>query len=269
MEPNMFCYQCQETAKGTGCILKGVCGKESHTAQAMDLLLFVVRGVSVVADVLRKADCPVSEEVNIFVTDALFCTITNANFDDESILKRVDKGITMRNGLIQEAKHNKVLLPKVDELTWQGTRDDYAGKAKTVGVLREQNEDLRSLKELLVYGLKGMAAYLEHVMRLGFNDDTVHVFMQRALATIAVESLSAEEWVKLVLEAGEFGVKTMALLDAANTGTYGNPEITKVNIGVKNRPGILISGHDLKDMEELLKQTEGTGIDVYLSLIHI
>ena len=259
----MFCYQCQETAKGTGCILKGVCGKESHTAQAMDLLLFVVRGISVVADTLRKADCPVSEEVNVFVTDALFCTITNANFDDESILKRVDKGIIMRNGLIQEAEHNKVFLPKVDELTWQGTRDDYAEKAKTVGVLREQDEDLRSLKELLVYGLKGMAAYLEHAMRLGFNDDTVHVFMQRALATIAVESLSAEEWVKLVLEAGEFGVKTMALLDAANTGTYGNPEITKVNIGVKNRPGILISGHDLKDMEELLKQTEGTGVDVY------
>ncbi len=263
MESNMFCYQCQETAKGTGCILKGVCGKESHTAQAMDLLLFVVRGISVVADTLRKADCPVSEEVNVFVTDALFCTITNANFDDESILKRVDKGIIMRNGLIQEAEHNKVFLPKVDELTWQGTRDDYAEKAKTVGVLREQDEDLRSLKELLVYGLKGMAAYLEHAMRLGFNDDTVHVFMQRALATIAVESLSAEEWVKLVLEAGEFGVKTMALLDAANTGTYGNPEITKVNIGVKNRPGILISGHDLKDMEELLKQTEGTGVDVY------
>ena len=229
----------------------------------MDLLLFVVRGISVVADTLRKADCPVSEEVNVFVTDALFCTITNANFDDESILKRVDKGIIMRNGLIQEAEHNKVFLPKVDELTWQGTRDDYAEKAKTVGVLREQDEDLRSLKELLVYGLKGMAAYLEHAMRLGFNDDTVHVFMQRALATIAVESLSAEEWVKLVLEAGEFGVKTMALLDAANTGTYGNPEITKVNIGVKNRPGILISGHDLKDMEELLRQTEGTGIDVY------
>ena len=263
MEPNMFCYQCQETAKGTGCILKGVCGKESHTAQAMDLLLFVVRGISVVADTLRKADSPVSEEVNIFVTDALFCTITNANFDDESILKRVDRGLALRNGLIQEAKHNKVFLPQVDELTWQGTRDDYAEKAKTVGVLREQNEDLRSLKELLVYGLKGMAAYLEHAMRLGFNDDTVHVFMQRALATIAVESLSAEEWVKLVLEAGEFGVKTMALLDAANTGTYGNPEITKVNIGVKNRPGILISGHDLKDMEELLRQTEGTGIDVY------
>ena len=172
MEPNMFCYQCQETAKGTGCILKGVCGKESHTAQAMDLLLFVVRGISVVADTLRKADSPVSEEVNIFVTDALFCTITNANFDDESILKRVDRGLALRNGLIQEAKHNKVFLPQVDELTWQGTRDDYAEKAKTVGVLREQNEDLRSLKELLVYGLKGMAAYLEHAMRLGFNDDT-------------------------------------------------------------------------------------------------
>ena len=130
MESNMFCYQCQETAKGTGCILKGVCGKESHTAQAMDLLLLVVRGISVVADTLRKADCPVSEEVNVFVTDALFCTITNANFDDESILKRVDKGIIMRNGLIQEAEHNKVFLPKVDELTWQGTRDDMPKKRR-------------------------------------------------------------------------------------------------------------------------------------------
>ena len=263
METNMFCYQCQETAKGIGCTLKGVCGKESHTAQAMDLLLFVVRGISVVADAMRKADYPVSEEVNSFVTDALFCTITNANFDDESILKRVDKGIALRNQLIQDAKNNQVFLPEVDELTWKGKRTDYAEKAKTVGILRESNEDLRSLKELLTYGLKGMAAYLEHAMRLGFNDETIHIFMQRALATIACRSLSADEWVQLVLEAGGFGVKTMALLDAANTGTYGNPEITKVNIGVKNRPGILISGHDLKDMEELLKQTEGTGVDVY------
>ncbi|WP_300704330.1 hydroxylamine reductase [Bacteroides sp.] len=263
METNMFCYQCQETAKGIGCTLKGVCGKESHTAQAMDLLLFVVRGISVVTDAMRRADYPVSEEVNSFVTDALFCTITNANFDDESILKRIDKGIVLRDQLIQYAKKNQVFLPGVDELTWQGKRADYAEKAKTVGVLREQNEDLRSLKELLTYGLKGMAAYLEHAMRLGFNDDTIHVFIQRALATIAYRSLSADEWVQLVLEAGGFGVKTMALLDTANTSTYGNPEITKVNIGVKNRPGILISGHDLKDMEELLKQTEGTGVDVY------
>ncbi len=263
METNMFCYQCQETAKGIGCTLKGVCGKESHTAQAMDLLLFVVRGISVAADAMRKSDYPVSEEVNTFVTDALFCTITNANFDDESILKRVDKGIALRNQLIQDANRHQLFLPEVDELTWQGKRADYAEKANTVGILRESDEDLRSLKELLTYGLKGMAAYLEHAMRLGFNDDTIHVFIQRALAAIACRSLSADEWVQLVLEAGAFGVKTMALLDTANTGTYGNPEITKVNIGVKNRPGILISGHDLKDMEELLKQTEGTGIDVY------
>ncbi len=263
MEMNMFCYQCQETAKGVGCTLKGVCGKEDHTAQAMDLLMFVTRGVSVAADALRNADCPISEEVDCFVTDALFCTITNANFDDESIFQRVDKGLILRNQLINEAQKKNVSLATIDELTWQGTRADYAEKAKTVGVMRETNEDLRSLKELLTYGLKGMAAYLEHAMRLGFNDDSIHAFMQSALTAIACRSLSADEWVKWVLEAGGFGVKTMALLDSANTKTYGNPEITKVNIGVKNRPGILISGHDLKDMEQLLKQTEGTGVDVY------
>lgn len=263
MEMNMFCYQCQEAAKGLGCTLKGVCGKESHTAQAMDLLLFVTRGVSVAADVLRKGNVSVSEEVDVFVTEALFCTITNANFDDESILARVDKGLELRRELITEARNKELALPEVDEVSWQGTRLDYAEKAKTVGVLREQNEDIRSLKELLTYGLKGMAAYLEHAMRLGFNDQEIHAFMQHALAAIACSFLSAEEWTQMVLETGTFGVKTMALLDAANTGSYGNPEITKVNIGVQNRPGILISGHDLKDMEELLKQTEGTGVDVY------
>ena len=185
MEMNMFCYQCQETAKGVGCMLKGVCGKESHTAQAMDLLLlFVVRGVSVVTDALRKAGCPVPGEADVFVVDALFSTITNANFDDESILQRVDKGLALRNRLMDEAKRNNVFLPEVDELSWQGTRADYAEKAKSVGVLREPDEDLRSLKELLTYGLKGMAAYLEHAMRLGFNDNDIHVFMQHALATI-------------------------------------------------------------------------------------
>lgn len=263
METNMFCYQCQETAKGNACTLKGVCGKESHTAQAMDLLMFAVKGVSIVADALRKAGYPVSEEVNVFVTDALFCTITNANFDDESILKRIDKGIILRDRLIGEARKNQVSLPETDELSWQGMRGGYADKAGTVGVLQEPDEDLRSLKELLAYGLKGMAAYLEHAMRLGFNDESIHVFTQRALAAIACRSLSADEWVQWVLETGSWGVKTMALLDEANTGTYGNPEITKVNIGVKNRPGILISGHDLKDMERLLEQTEGTGVDVY------
>ena len=263
MEAKMFCYQCQETMKGTGCILKGVCGKESHTVKAMDLLMFVVRGISVVTDEFRNAGHPVAAEVNRFVVDALFCTITNANFDDESILNRVDKGMILRNRLIEEAKEKGISLPEIDELQWQGGRDEYASKAESVGVLREPDIDLRSLKELMTYGLKGMAAYLEHAMRLGYDDASIHTFMQHALAATATKSLPAGEWVKMVLQTGEYGVKTMALLDKANTERYGNPEMTKVNIGVGKRPGILISGHDLKDMEELLKQTEGTGVDVY------
>ena len=167
MEAKMFCYQCQETMKGTGCILKGVCGKESHTAKAMDLLMFVVRGISVVTDEFRNAGHPVAAEVNRFVVDALFCTITNANFDDESILNRVDKGMALRNRLIEEAKEKGISLPEINELQWQGGRDEYASKAESVGVLREPDIDLRSLKELMTYGLKGMAAYLEHAMRLG------------------------------------------------------------------------------------------------------
>ena len=263
MEAKMFCYQCQETMKGTGCILKGVCGKESHTAKTMDLLMFVVRGISVVTDEFRNAGHSVAAEVNRFVVDALFCTITNANFDDESILNRVDKGMALRNRLIEEAKEKGISLPEIDELQWQGGRDEYAAKAESVGVLRESDTDLRSLKELMTYGLKGMAAYLEHAMRLGYDDASIHTFMQHALAATATKSLPAGEWVKMVLQTGEYGVKTMALLDKANTERYGNPEMTKVNIGVGKRPGILISGHDLKDMEELLKQTEGTGVDVY------
>lgn len=263
MEAKMFCYQCQETMKGTGCILKGVCGKESHTAKAMDLLMFVVSGISVVTDEFRNAGHPVAAEVNRFVVDALFCTITNANFDDESILNRVDKGMALRNRLIEEAKEKGISLPEIDELQWQGGRDEYASKAESVGVLREPDIDLRSLKELMTYGLKGMAAYLEHAMRLGYDDASIHTFMQHALAATATKSLPAGEWVKMVLQTGEYGVKTMALLDKANTERYGNPEMTKVNIGVGKHPGILISGHDLKDMEELLKQTEGTGVDVY------
>lgn len=263
MEAKMFCYQCQEAAKGVGCTLKGVCGKESHTSQAMDLLLFVVRGVSTLSDCLRTAGEPENDKVNKFVIDALFCTITNANFDDESILKRVDKGLELRRILIGQASALGIKRPEVDELLWSGDRSEYETKGEQVGVLREANEDLRSLKELIVYGLKGMAAYLEHAMRLGYSDTSVHAFIQYALATIATKSLPADEWVGLVLKTGEYGVKVMALLDEANTGNYGNPEITEVNIGVGKRPGILISGHDLKDMEELLKQTEGTGVDVY------
>lgn len=264
MEGNMFCYQCQETAKGVGCVLKGVCGKNASTACSMDLLLFVVRGVSVAATALRRQSVDFDRNrVDVFVTDALFCTITNANFDEESILRRVEAGLELRNELVALAVQAGMALPQVDELTWNGSRTDFSDKAKTVGVLREPNVDVRSLKELLVYGLKGMAAYHEHAMRLGHSDESIHTFMQEALAHITADSLSADELVALVLRTGEVGVQTMALLDAANTGRYGHPEMTRVNIGVGKRPGILISGHDLRDLEDLLEQTEGTGIDVY------
>ena len=260
----MFCYQCQEAAKGVGCVLKGVCGKNASTACSMDLLLFVVRGVSVAATALRRQSVDFDRNrVDVFVTDALFCTITNANFDEESILRRVEAGLELRNELVALAVQAGMALPQVDELTWNGSRTDFSDKAKTVGVLREPNVDVRSLKELLVYGLKGMAAYHEHAMRLGYSDESIHTFMQEALAHITADSLSADELVALVLRTGEVGVQTMALLDAANTGRYGHPEMTRVNIGVGKRPGILISGHDLRDLEDLLEQTEGTGIDVY------
>lgn len=259
----MFCFQCQETAKGVGCTLKGVCGKDAGTARAMDLLLFVTTGVSIVADRLHAHGVDVRKEVDVFVVDALFSTITNANFDEESILQRVDQGLALRERLKQEAAQRGIALPAADEVNWQGNRTAYDAKARTVGVLREPNEDVRSLKELTIYGLKGMAAYLEHAVRLGYDDEQIQRFMQHTLAQLATETLNADELTALVLKTGEMGVQTMALLDKANTSTYGNPEVTKVNIGVRNRPGILISGHDLHDLEDLLKQTEGTGIDVY------
>lgn len=259
----MFCFQCQEAAKGIACTLKGVCGKNNTTSAAMDLLLFVVRGVSVVADVLHDNGMKADNETCGFVTDALFSTITNANFDEESILARVDKGLVLRNRLIQKAEEAGIALPKVDELSWQGSREIYKEKAQRVGVLRETDADLRSLKELVLYGLKGMAAYHEHAMRLGYNDEAIHAFMNHALRCMAENLLSVEEWLNLALQTGEYGVKVMALLDKANTERYGHPEITAVNIGTRQNPGILISGHDLHDIEELLKQTEGTGVDVY------
>jgi hydroxylamine reductase len=263
MENSMFCYQCQETSRGIGCVLKGVCGKNSSTSSAMDLLLFVVRGVSVVANSLRVKEQIVDPKVDGYIVDALFSTITNANFNDESILKRVDNGLQIRQELISQAEKAGIDLPSVDEVVWKGQRSEYEVKAKGVGVLREPNEDLRSLKELTLYGLKGMAAYLEHAMRLGYNDESIHAFIQSALADMTVKSMTADELIALVMRTGEVGVQTMALLDKANTESYGNPEITKVNIGVGKNPGILISGHDLHDIEDLLKQTEGTGVDVY------
>jgi hydroxylamine reductase len=264
MEENqMFCFQCQETAKGTGCVLKGVCGKNSSTSKYMDLLLFVTRGVSVATDLLRNNNKVVDKGVNNFVIDALFSTITNANFDDESILKRVRNGIVLRGQLITQLKNSNINVPDAYEISWSGDEATFDKTASIVGVLREKDEDLRSLKELIVYGLKGMAAYMEHAMRLGFDDDSLHVFIQKTLATIATKEMAVADWVSLVLETGNMGVKAMEMLDRANTTSYGNPEITKVNIGVSNKPGILISGHDLHDIEDLLKQTEGTGVDVY------
>lgn len=260
---NMFCFQCQESAKGTGCTLKGVCGKNDTTARAMDLLLFTVRGISIVATELRKNGKQPCDKLNTFVTDALFSTITNANFDDDSIYTRVDEGFIKRNKLIGQALEMGISLPEIDELKWNGTREQYDEKAAKVGVMREANEDIRSLKELIVYGLKGMAAYLEHANRLGHNDVSLHAFIQSTLATITVDNLSTEELITLVLKTGEMGVQTMALLDAANTSSYGHPEITSVSIGVRNNPGILISGHDLHDLEQLLEQTKDSGVDVY------
>lgn len=263
MEAKMFCFQCQEAAKGTGCTIKGVCGKDDETANRMDLLLFITKGVSVVATRLRNAGIEVSAHVDHFVVDALFSTITNANFDIESITKRIVNGLQLRDQLKEEAGRHGIQLPVIDELVWEGDESSFEGKALTVGVLREANPDIRSLKELIIYGLKGMAAYVEHAGNLGFEEEGLHQFIQYALAETLRKDLSAEQLTALVLETGSQGVKAMALLDKANTSSYGNPEITQVNIGVRNNPAILISGHDLKDMEELLAQTEGTGIDVY------
>lgn len=263
MNATMFCYQCQETAKGTGCTLKGVCGKESSTSAMMDMLLFTVRGVAVVAHELGKRQMNAPEEVDKFIIDALFSTITNANFDDASIIRRIHKGLALRDQLKALALQSELPLPLTDELTWEGIESEFASKAREVGVLREPNEDLRSLKELALYGIKGMAAYLEHAMRLGFEDSAVTAFILKALSDMTIKNLSVDELTALVLQTGEYGVRTMALLDKANTERYGHPEMTTVEIGVRKNPGILISGHDLKDLEDLLKQTEGTGIDVY------
>ena len=263
MKESMFCFQCQETAKGTGCTVRGVCGKNSTTSARMDLLLFVIRGISIAAHTLRTHRILPDPQVNAFVIDALFSTITNANFDEKSITARINRGFNLRNRLVAQASSAGITFPSADELTWNGAPEAYDDKAAEVGVLREPNEDLRSLKELIVYGLKGMAAYTGHAMRLGYDNPALHEFIQRTLSDIAIGNLSVGELTARVLQTGTFGVQAMALLDQANTGSYGNPEITEVNLGVRSNPGILISGHDLKDMEELLRQTEGTGIDVY------
>ena len=263
MDAQMFCFQCQETAKNQGCLIKGVCGKLPSTARLQDLLLFVVRGISVAERLLRQNGINVEREIYVFNTDALFCTITNANFDDDSIPARVEKGLQLRDRLKALLIQHDLNVPQVDALTWNDVRENFDAKAGEVGVLAEQDEDKRSLTELIIYGLKGLAAYVEHAERLGYEDLDINRFMCDALAALTVDHLDVEALVALTLRTGEFGVQGMEILDRANTGSYGHPEITEVSIDVRSNPGILISGHDLKDLEMLLEQTEGTGVDVY------
>lgn len=260
---NMFCFQCQEASKGTGCEIKGVCGKTPELSALQDLLMYQLKGISVYTNALRLLDIE-DEEANSFITDSLFMTITNANFDDNRFVVRIREGFKLRARLNALLTDNKVSVEQNDLTTWHVvTLAEMDQKAASVGVLSTTNEDVRSLRELVIYGLKGMAAYLEHAQNLGYTDNSVHAFIQKALVATTNDSLSADELTALALETGKYGVSVMALLDKANTTTFGNPEITKVNIGVGKNPGILISGHDLSDMEELLKQTEGTGVDVY------
>jgi len=258
----MFCYQCQEAAQGKGCTMKGVCGKEPQTSALMDLLLYAVRGEAIVNCALREkgaADLRASRQM----LDALFCTITNANFDDNAIKERIANALAVKADLIKTAEKNGIALPQRDEVNFFVHSSDYEKKAAAVGVMTETNEDTRSLKQLVVYGIKGAAAYAEHALNLGYEDEAIYATIEKALAEISRKDVSADELTGLALGMGECGVKAMALLDKANTTSFGNPEITKVNIGVGNKPGILISGHDLKDIEELLEQTKGTGVDVY------
>ncbi|OFX21595.1 MAG: hydroxylamine reductase [Bacteroidetes bacterium GWA2_31_9b] len=263
---SMFCYQCQETAKGTGCTIQGVCGKKDDVANLQDLLMFVLKGISFYTKTARDKGIEYDKKINKFVFDGLFATITNANFSKQIFIDRVTNGLEIRNSLrkkLEEAGVNIEALKPHSSATWNGTPDTYEEKAKLVGVLATENEDVRSLRELITYGLKGLAAYTEHAFNLGYENKELYKFMQDALVATTDNSLTADQLVALTLQTGKYGVEAMALLDKANTSSYGNPEITKVNIGVRNNPGILISGHDLKDMEELLKQTDGTGVDVY------
>ena len=263
---SMFCFQCQETAKGTGCITKGICGKTEDVANLQDLLVYVLKGISFYSTKAREKGIE-NAAVNHFIMEGLFVTITNANFDRQAIIAKIQKGLEIKNQIALEVKNAGLLagisvLPEV--ATWTASSEAaFDQKALTVGVLTTENEDIRSLRELIIYGIKGMAAYAEHAFNLGFEDTAVHAFIQKGLVSTLDNKLSVDELVALVLECGHYGVQVMALLDKANTTAYGNPEITKVNLGVGTNPGILISGHDLKDMEELLAQTEGTGVDVY------
>jgi len=260
MENKMFCYQCQETAGGKGCSVSGVCGKTPEVANIQDLLIYVTKGISAVTTALRKEGTPVSSDVNHLITLNLFITITNANFDKDAIEAKIIETLTVKEELLKSVRDTVCLPPAA---LWNGDEATFPEKAKTVGVLSTENEDIRSLRELIIYGLKGLSAYSKHANALLKDDEEVDIFLQRALAATLDDSLSVDDLVALTLETGKYGVSGMALLDTANTTAYGDPEITKVNIGVGKNPGILVSGHDLRDIEMLLEQTKGTGVDVY------
>ena len=259
MEQKMFCYQCQETAGCKGCTMSGVCGKKPDVADMQDLLVYVTKGISAVTTALRQESKEVSAEINHLITLNLFATITNANFDKESIEARIRATLTEKEALLAQVADPSALP---EAARWDGS-GDWEEKARTVGVLSTKDEDIRSLRELITYGLKGLSAYSKHANALLKDDDEVDAFLQRALAATLDDNLSVEDLIALTMETGKHGVSGMALLDKANTEAYGNPEITKVNIGVGKNPGILVSGHDLRDLEMLLEQTQGTGVDVY------
>lgn len=259
MEQKMFCYQCQETAGCKGCTMSGVCGKKPDVAAMQDLLVYVTKGISAVTTALRQEGKQVSAEINHLITLNLFTTITNANFDKENIEAMIRATLTEKDVLLAQIADPSG-LPKAAK--WNGS-GNWEEKAATVGVLSTENEDIRSLRELITYGLKGLSAYSKHANVLLKDDEEVDAFLQRALAATLDDNLSVEELIALTMETGKHGVSGMALLDKANTEAYGNPEITKVNIGVGTNPGILVSGHDLRDLEMLLEQTQGTGVDVY------
>lgn len=261
MENKMFCFQCQETAGCSGCTKFGVCGKSPDLARMQDLLVYVTKGLSEVTTKLREEGKKVSFEINNYITLNLFTTITNANFDDEIFYNRVFETLSIKEKLLNELKNKENLS---NAALYNGkTREELDEKSRVVGVLATKDEDIRSLRELIIYGLKGMSAYLKHANELGYDDEDVNIFMQNTLAKTLDDSLSVDELVALTLETGKVGVDGMALLDKANTESYGNPEVSKVNIGVGKNPGILVSGHDLKDLEELLEQSEDTGVDIY------
>ena len=260
MENQMFCYQCQETAGCSGCTRVGVCGKQPDVAAMQDLLVYVTKGISAVTTTLRQEGVEIQPAVNHMITLNLFTTITNANFSKEAIIARIQETLSEKDLLLSKLT-NKDTLPEA--ALWNGSVEEFDTKAAAVGVLSTENEDIRSLRELITYGLKGLSAYSKHANVLLQDNEEIDAFMQRALAATLDDSLSADDLIALTLETGKYGVDGMALLDNANTSTYGNPEITKVNIGVGTRPGILVSGHDLRDLEMLLKQTQGSGVDVY------